>query len=285
VPLSRKFLNNDEDILVELRPHWVFFARPLFTAIAVVAAVVAILVAYPSAPNWLTDALMVLAAIPVLWLAGRLLRWSTYLLVLTTTRIVVRRGVLGRNTVQIRLQRITEISLAQKLWERIVATGRLIIDVQGEDDAVVLEFVRKPAIVQRVINGQINEVCGGGGAEPVPDELRRIGVRGRRFDPDAAQEPEAEGGPHTPPFGVPVVAGGPGAGVGAGAGGGAGATQAPFPPPPAASPPASPPPTPPTGAGPSEIRDRLIELDDLRQRRIISEEEFAAKKAELLSRL
>jgi hypothetical protein len=33
-------------------------------------------------------------------------------------------------------------------------TGRLIIDVQGEDDAVVLEFVRKPAIVQRVINGR-----------------------------------------------------------------------------------------------------------------------------------
>jgi membrane protein YdbS with pleckstrin-like domain len=197
VPLSRKFLNDDEEILVELRPHWVFFARPLFTAVAVVAAVIAILVAYSSAPNWLADALMVLAAIPVLWLAGRLLRWATYLLVLTTTRIVVRRGVLGRNTVQIRLQRITEISLAQKLWERVVATGRLIIDVQGEDDAVVLEFVRKPAIVQRVINGQINELVGGGSAEPVPEELRHIGVRARRF------EPEADDGAQTPPFGGP----------------------------------------------------------------------------------
>jgi hypothetical protein len=38
-------------------------------------------------------------------------------------------------------------------------------------------------------------------------------------------------------------------------------------------------------ARPAEIRDRLIELDDLRQRKIISEEEFAAKKAELLSRI
>jgi hypothetical protein len=37
--------------------------------------------------------------------------------------------------------------------------------------------------------------------------------------------------------------------------------------------------------GPAEIRDRLIELDDLRQRKIISEDEFAAKKAELLSRI
>ena len=34
-----------------------------------------------------------------------------------------------------------------------------------------------------------------------------------------------------------------------------------------------------------EIRDRLIELDDLRRRGILSEEEFAAKKSELLNRI
>ena len=34
-----------------------------------------------------------------------------------------------------------------------------------------------------------------------------------------------------------------------------------------------------------EIRDRLIELDDLRRRGILSEEEFAAKKSELLDRI
>jgi membrane protein YdbS with pleckstrin-like domain len=271
VPLSRKFLNDDEEILVELRPHWVFFARPLFTAVVAVAAVVAILVAIPSTPNWVADALMVLAAIPVIWLAGRLLRWAAYLLVLTTSRIVVRRGVLGRNTVQIRLQRITEISLSQKLWERVVATGRLIIDVQGEDDAVVLEFVRKPAIVQRVINGQINELVGGGGAEPVPEELRHVGVRGRRLQPDPEHDPD------TPPFGVPVVSA-------------EGDSQVqPARPGPAPTSVSSTPsvgaPVPSTGATASEIRDRLIELDDLRQRGIISEEEFAAKKAELLSRI
>jgi hypothetical protein len=40
----------------------------------------------------------------------------------------------------------------------------------------------------------------------------------------------------------------------------------------------------PAGA-PFEIRDRLIELDDLRRRGILSEEEFAAKKSELLNRI
>jgi membrane protein YdbS with pleckstrin-like domain len=295
--LPRKFLNDDEELLVEMRPHWVFFAGPLFAAAAVVAAVLAILVAF-SPPNWATDILLLLAAIPVLWFLGRLLRWRTYTLVLTTTRIVVRRGVLGRNTTQIRLQRITEICISQKLWERVIATGRLLIDVQGEDDAVVLEFIRKPAIVQRVINGQINELTGGGRAEPVPQEL--LGYRRRPAPP----EPERAG--DTPPFGVPIV----------NAQGEPWTPSVPWdptaPPPPApatpppapATPPpapATPPPAPagpppatggtpqptavPGPAGPGEIRDRLIELDDLRQRKIISEEEFAAKKAELLSRI
>ncbi len=280
VPLPRKFLNDDEELLVEMRPHWVFFARPLFVAVAAIAGLIAIVVAFPSIPDWATDVLLVLAAIPVLWLVGRLFRWRNYLLVLTTTRIVVRRGVFGRNTTQIRLQRITEICLSQKLWERVISTGRLLIDVQGEDDAVVLEFVRRPATVQRVINGQINELTGGGRAEPVPPEL--LGNR-RRWSP-----PEPEGAGDTPPFGVPVVTpeGDP--------------RSAPMPPQAPAGPPPGPgappgatgaPPQPTVvpgrggAAGPAEIRDRLIELDDLRQRKIISEEEFAAKKAELLSRI
>jgi hypothetical protein len=283
--LPRKFLNDDEELLVDMRPHWVFFAGPLFAAVAVVAGVIAIVVAF-SPPNWATDILLLLAAIPVLWFLGRLLRWRTYTLVLTTTRIVVRRGVLGRNTTQLRLQRITEICLSQKLWERFIATGRLIIDLQGEDDAVVLEFIRKPAIVQRVINGQINELTGGGRAEPVPAELFR-----NRRQP-APPEPEHAG--DTPPFGVPIV----------NAQGDPWTPSTPSPataptPPAAAGPPPTAGPPPATGsppqptivpgpagpAGPAEIRDRLIELDDLRQRKIISEEEFAAKKAELLSRI
>jgi membrane protein YdbS with pleckstrin-like domain len=289
VTLPRKFLNDDEELLVEMRPHWVFFARPLFTAVVVVAGIIAILVAFSSIPNWATDVLLVLAAIPVVWLLGRLLRWRSYTLALTTTRIVVRRGVLGRNTTQIRLQRITEISLAQKLWERMIATGRLIIDVQGEDDAVVLEFVRKPAIVQRVINGQINEVCGGGRAEPIPQELLAY----RR----SWSQPDTERAGDTPPFGVPVVVsdGDPWAAPPPAPA----SFPSPPPPPPAPAPPATAAPPSATGAppqptvvpgpggaaAPGEIRDRLIELDDLRQRKIISEEEFAAKKAELLSRI
>jgi len=271
VSLPRRYLNDDEELLVQLRPHWVFFAGPLFVTLAAMAIVITIVVAEPSLPHWLGDALWILAAIPGVWLLGRLARWRLYTFALTTTRILVRRNVFDRDIVQIRLQRITGLSLSQALWERALATGRLVVDVQGEDDAVVLPFIRKPTILQRVINGQINELVGGGSAEPIPAELRSIDLRSSR-----SRDIPSESGPETPPFGVPAVAAEdqtlPHGGVG------------PAPVAPAAFLPAMGPP-PVQGSGPAEIRDRLIELDDLRQRGIISQEEFAAKKAELLSRI
>ena len=165
MPLPRKFLNEDEELLVELRPHWVFFAGPLARRRGRGGGGHRHPRPPCPCPDWAADALLILAAIPVLWSSVGSSVGGCYTLALTTTRIVVRRGVSRQGHVQIRLQRITEICLSQKLWERMLATGRLLIDVQGEDDAVVLEFIRKPAIVQRVINGQINELTAGALAE------------------------------------------------------------------------------------------------------------------------
>ncbi len=154
----------------------------------------------------------------------------------------------------------------------MLGTGRIIIDVQGEDDSLTLEYIRKPAVVQRVINSQINEIVGGGRREAIPDDMLPSSTEGwerrdtapsvggvhdpygserhREHDPQQAYEQD------TPPFGVEVQ--------------------------------------PPTAPGATEtrasadrfeIRDRLIELDDLRRRGIISEEEFASKKSELLNRI
>ena len=116
--------------------------------------------------------ILILALIPGLWLLGRFVRWRSYVVALTSTRILVRQGILGRDTVQLRLQRITEVNIRQRLIERLLGTGSLIIDVQGEDDSLTLEYMRKPAVVQRVLNSQINEIVGGGRREAIPAELQ-----------------------------------------------------------------------------------------------------------------
>ena len=169
--LPRKFLNEDEELLAEMHPHWIFLFGPLFTSIGVWAAIIVLLILWRNPPGWTNYPIIILALIPGLWLLGRFVRWRSYDVALTSTRILVRQGILGRDTVQLRLQRITEVNIRQALIERILGTGSLVIDVQGEDDSLTLEYMRKPAIVQRVINSQINEIVGGGRREAIPDDM------------------------------------------------------------------------------------------------------------------
>ena len=275
--LPRKFLNNDEELLAELRPHWIFLFGPLFTSIGVWIGLIVLVVLWQKAPGWTNYPILILALIPGLWLLGRFVRWRSYVVALTSTRILVRQGILGRDTVQLRLQRITEVNIRQELIERVLGTGSLIIDVQGEDDSLTLEYMRKPAVVQRVVNSQINEIVGGGRREAIPAEMQPRDRHGAPYaDQDTDEYRNDDGrrdddGRHddahdTPPFGV-------GAGVPAQV-----PTQSVATPAPPAAPATA-------GAARFEIRDRLIELDDLRQRGILSEEEFAAKKSELLNRI
>ena len=255
--LPRKFLNDDEELLAELRPHWIFLFGPLFTSIGVWVALIVLLVLW-KAPSWTNYPLLILALIPGLWLLGRVVRWRSYVVALTSTRILVREGIIGRDTVQLRLQRITEVNIRQRLIERVLGTGSLIIDVQGEDDSLTLEYMRKPAVVQRVINSQINEIVGGGRREAIPADMQPNDRYGAPYADHDHDDPH-----DTPPFGVGGVAP-PTAPRGADPVSAAGV---------------------PPGTLPFEIRDRLIELDDLRRRGILSEEEFAAKKSELLDRI
>jgi len=265
--IPRKFLNTDEELLAELKPHWIFLFGPLFTSIGVWAAIIVILILWQNPPGWTNYPVVIFALIPGLWLLGRYVRWRSYDVALTSTRILVRQGILGRDTVQLRLQRITEVNIRQELFERVLGTGSLVIDVQGEDDSMTLEYMRKPAVVQRVINSQINEIVGGGHREAIPEDMLPRDQRGRHrdhYDDDTDQHDRQH---DTPPFGVSTSAPN------------SEAQQRTDPGSPAA------PHVPPPGSVPFEIRDRLIELDDLRKRGIISEEEFAAKKSELLNRI
>ena len=170
--LPRRFLNEDEELLAELRPHWIFLFGPLFTSIGVWAALIVLVVLWSKPPSWTNYPILIIALIPALWLLGRVVRWRSYVVALTSTRILVRQGILGRDTVQLRLQRITEVNIRQELIERMLGTGSLIIDVQGEDDSLTLEYMRKPAVVQRVINSQINEIVGGGRREAIPADMQ-----------------------------------------------------------------------------------------------------------------
>jgi len=154
----KRLLVDGEDVVVELRPHWAFLGWPLAAAVGVVALVVGILVVFSHAPVGVIYVLLALVVIAGLWLGGRMLRWLTTSLVLTDSRIIERTGVLARSGLELRLERINQISYHQSLGARLFRTGEVLVEMGGETGVVVFDHVPRPAAVQRLITEQVAAV-------------------------------------------------------------------------------------------------------------------------------
>lgn len=274
VPISRRTLADDEDVVVDLRLHWVFLAGPVVLTAAAVAVAITIAVEFPGAPVAVAGVLAAMIAVPALWSTGRIVRWLAISLVVTTTRIVFRQGVFSRNLVQLRLQRVAEVHCTQTVVDRLIGSGRLVIEVVG-DQPLTVDDVRRPRVLQRVITRQLDrqshDPWSGPAAHasevpPAPASVPRpvsLGATPPHGTPPQPRWDEPTG-PDDPPdhAGSGADLGYPAAGTPTGILPGA------HPGPPAPS-----------------IPEQLIQLDDLRRRGIISDGEFEAKKTELLSRI
>lgn len=153
----RKLLNDGEELVLDLRPHWVALAP---STLALVAAIVISFVVVLLGPEGgFGTALSILALALLLVTLGvflvRLLGWSNTNFVLTSDRVVTRRGVLTKSGIEIPLDRINTVFFDQRLIERMVGAGDLGIESAGERGTETFENIRKPAIVQREIYVQM----------------------------------------------------------------------------------------------------------------------------------
>jgi uncharacterized membrane protein YdbT with pleckstrin-like domain len=143
----RALLADHERILFELRPHWAAVVPALLWAALIVVAWVALGALADSAPARL--AITVIALIALLFLSAvPMLKWSKTLFVLTTDRLITRRGVIAREATEIPLERINDVAFAQSALERLVGAGDLLIESAGEGGQTRITNVRKPEQVQ-----------------------------------------------------------------------------------------------------------------------------------------
>jgi len=153
VAFSKKLLYEGEEIVLDLRPHWWFFFKPLVLTLALAAATVFVLV--QDINEWLLVGLAALTVAAAIWLVGRLIRWTTINFVVTTDRLIYRSGVLAKKGKEIPLERINDISFNQRVLERVVGSGDLMIESGGTQGQQHFYDISRPARVQNQIHRQI----------------------------------------------------------------------------------------------------------------------------------
>jgi hypothetical protein len=264
MPVPRKLLTEGESVVVEIRPTWLVLGWPLVMTIAAAALAVLVVVSFPKAPVGIGYVLLAVVLVAAGWLGLRALKWHSTSIVLTTSRILERRGVFTRTGIEIRLDRVNELCYRQTLLERVVHTGSLEVEVGGETGVVVFMHLPHPAAVQSLVTEQIEAMrrgkmpwhvgspgvmgSGGGIAPPGPAAYPQPTYPQPTYQQPVYQQPTYQQPAYQPGYPQPAPS---------------------SPPAPAAQ----------------TVADRLIQLDQLRQHGILSESEFQAKKTELLQQL
>jgi uncharacterized membrane protein YdbT with pleckstrin-like domain len=153
VPFSPKLLNEGEDLVLDLHPHWVYFVKSALLFIVAVAIGVLLL-----AWGWEGVTLAgsgVLILIALVWLSFTYLKWVTTNFVITTDRLIYRHGILSKHGIEIPLERVNTVFFSQSIFERMVGSGDLVIESAGELGRQDFSNVRKPSAVQNEIHKQM----------------------------------------------------------------------------------------------------------------------------------
>ena len=179
MPFPRKLLNDGEDVVLDLRPHWWFLAGPVAALVGFIVLSIAVQATVDN------DAVRLISAIPVvwamLWFLVRYAKWVTTNFVVTTDRLIHRTGVIAKQGKEIPLERLNDITFNQSIFERLIGAGDLLIESGGERGQQTFHDVRKPALVQNIIYREIE-------AAQVRDAERAAGFRSGASIPDQIEK-------------------------------------------------------------------------------------------------
>jgi uncharacterized membrane protein YdbT with pleckstrin-like domain len=156
VPYPRKLLNEGEEIALDLRPHWWYFAKHIVSGVILFLLIG--LIVYSSegdVQKWLSIPWGILALLWAVWLGLRYLNWNFTHFVVTSDRVIYRTGVLAKHGVEIPLDRINNINFHQGIWERVIGAGDLEIESAGKDGQSRFSDVWHPDGVQQEIYRQM----------------------------------------------------------------------------------------------------------------------------------
>lgn len=158
VVISRRLLNDNEQVVVSTRTHVKALLLPAIILI-VVAGAAGYLSTLPSGTS--RRLLMVLIwAVAFLifcwWVLRPFLIWMTTTYTVTNHRLITRNGIITRRGHDIPLRRISDVAYEHDLIDRVFGCGTLIISDASEQGRVQLHDIPKVEQVQLLISQQLS---------------------------------------------------------------------------------------------------------------------------------
>ena len=149
----KKYLNDGEEIIRDLRPHWFFLFGPAIALIGSLA--LAIWVSQAIDSDFALFPALALAVVALLLFLVRFAQWVTTDFVLTTDRLIYRKGVVSRHGKEIPLERVNDVSFTQSLFQRVLRAGDLLVESGGERGQSHFGHFANPQDIQNEIHRAI----------------------------------------------------------------------------------------------------------------------------------
>jgi membrane protein YdbS with pleckstrin-like domain len=157
VPFPKRLLIPGEELVLDLRPHWIALFLPGVATVGIVLVGLWLISKFDGVVNWVIVAAMaiLLIAYPV----RRLVWWLTSYFVVTNDRLIHREGLIAKHSMEIPLEAINDVRFAQGVFERIIGAGTLIVQSASESGREEFKAIRNPEDVQKTIyhQGEMNQ--------------------------------------------------------------------------------------------------------------------------------
>lgn len=154
-------LHRDEQIVLDLHPHWVMLAKGI--AILVVTVLVGGWLLWfadlddGALKNVVTFVASIAIIASLLYMLQRWVSWISTNFVVTTDRCIYRSGIFAKSGIEIPLDRINTIFFNQGVIDRMIGAGTLTIESASEKGEQVFNNVRDPVAVQQVLYQQMED--------------------------------------------------------------------------------------------------------------------------------
>jgi uncharacterized membrane protein YdbT with pleckstrin-like domain len=155
-PYPRKLINEGENVVLDLKPHWFFFWKHIVVGAVILVVFLIWAIGFSGGGEPVTGWIF---AIGLLVFAGfvveKYLVWTYTHFVLTDRRVISRSGIVSKRGTEIPLERINNIDFHQGLLLRLIGAGDLDIESAGKDGQSHFDNVRHPDMVQQEIYRQM----------------------------------------------------------------------------------------------------------------------------------